>query len=297
MTRKKIKLNTGQRPFIMVYHDFLESELLDNPYQITLYICLKKFANENNQCFPSLKRLSILAKMSISKVKTTLNELEEKGVIAKENRIKPNRGATSNLYTLYDYKELWNSESIEQIKETVDIEELQLFELARKKGYILTKEGELTSAPAKVTDVSTQVNISQFDTTTTPEESQDLERYTIDQIKQLFDYDIMIQDNPYGQQDIDSVMNILHTTMNTRKSTIRIAKEDKSSMVVIGKLMKLNKESIMYAIEKYQEQTERIKNPTSYMLTILYNAPEQFNLDIQNQVSHDMAHWNLSDEQ
>lgn len=102
----------------------------------------------------------------------------------------------------------------------------------------------------------------------------------------------MIQDNQYRQQDIDSVMNILYTTMNTTKATIRIAGEDKPSMVVIGKLMKLHKESIMYAIEKFSEQTERIKNPTSYMLTILYNAPEQFNLDIQNQVSHDMAHWN-----
>ena len=56
--------------------------------------------------------------------------------------------------------------------------------------------------------------------------------------------------------------------------------------------MKLHHETIMYAIERYHKQTERIKNPTSYMLTILYSAPEQFNLDIQNQVSHDMAHWN-----
>ena len=121
MARKKIKISTSQRPFIIVYHDFLESELLDNPYQITLYIYLKKFADENNQCFPSLKRLSKLTKMGISKVKTTLNELEEKGVIVKENRTKPNGGATSNLYTLHDYKELWKAESVEQIKETVDI--------------------------------------------------------------------------------------------------------------------------------------------------------------------------------
>lgn len=59
-------------------------------------------------------------------------------------------------------------------------------------------------------------------------------------------------------------------------------------MAVIGKLMKLDKESIMYAIGKFTEQTERIKNPVSYMLTILYNAPEQYHLDIKNQVSHDM---------
>ena len=91
-------------------------------------------------------------------------------------------------------------------------------------------------------------------------------------------------------------MSILYTAMNTTKPTIRIAGEDKPTMVVLSKLMKLHKESIMYAIEMFSKQTERIKNPTAYMLTILYNAPEQFNLDIQNRVSHDMANWNRTEE-
>ncbi len=109
-------------------------------------------------------------------------------------------------------------------------------------------------------------------------------------IKELYDYDAMVHDNPYLQQDINSVMSILHTAMNTTKPTIRIAGQDKPTMVVISKLMKLHKESIMYAVEKYREQTKRVKNPASYMLTLLYNAPEQYSLDIQNQVAHDLAH-------
>ena len=88
------------------------------------------------------------------------------------------------------------------------------------------------------------------------------------------------------------MIDILHTAMNTTKPTIRVAGEDKPTMVVIGKLMKLDYETIMYAIEKFSEQTERIKNPVSYMLTILYTAPEQYKLDIQNQVKYDMSHWN-----
>lgn len=44
----------------------------------------------------------------------------------------------------------------------------------------------------------------------------------------------------------------------------------------------------MYAIDKYTGQTERIKNPTAYMLTLLYNAREQMRLDITNQVQHDL---------
>ena len=105
----------------------------------------------------------------------------------------------------------------------------------------------------------------------------------------------MVQDNTYQKADIDSVMSILHTALNTTKPTIRIASEDKPSMVVVGKLMKLTHSEIIYCIEKYKEQTERIKNPTAYMLTMLYNAEEQMNLDITNQVQYDMNHWNPED--
>lgn len=68
-------------------------------------------------------------------------------------------------------------------------------------------------------------------------------------------------------------------------------------MVVISKLMKLDYSEIMYAIDKFAEQTERIKNPTAYMLTLLYNAKEQMNLDITNQVQHDMYNWEPPTEQ
>jgi DNA-binding Lrp family transcriptional regulator len=297
MARKKIQLATDQRPFIMVYQDFLESNILDNYYQRLVYIYLKKFADSKNQCYPSVKTISKQSGISVNKVKITLKELEEKGIIAKANRSRPDGGKSSNLYTLYDYRELWNAGSSEEVAAVIDgIQEKYMIEALTAKGYYVTKEKGLASEPTKAHTQAPQLN--QFDivnTTTNSGESQDLERYTLDQIKQLFDYDIMIQDNPYRQQDIDSVMNILYTTMNTTKATIRISGEDKPSMVVIGKLMKLSYSEIIYAIEKYQEQTERIKNPTSYMLTLLYNAKEQMNLDITNQVSHDMAHWNTEE--
>ena len=297
MARKKIQLATDQRPFIMVYQDFLESNILDNYYQRLVYIYLKKFADSKNQCYPSVKTISKQSGISVNIVKITLKELEEKGIIAKANRSRPDGGKSSNLYTLYDYRELWNAGSSEEVAAVIDgIQEKYMIEALTAKGYYVTKEKGLASEPTKAHTQAPQLN--QFDivnTTTNSGESQDLERYTLDQIKQLFDYDIMIQDNPYRQQDIDSVMNILYTTMNTTKATIRISGEDKPSMVVIGKLMKLSYSEIIYAIEKYQEQTERIKNPTSYMLTLLYNAKEQMNLDITNQVSHDMAHWNTEE--
>lgn len=290
MSKQKIKQNTDQRSFVMVYHDFLKSELLDNHYQIIIYIFLKMFANSNNQCFPSAKKLSQLTKIGITKVKATLNELEEKNIITKENRIRSDGGKSSNLYTIHDFKELWTAGSNEEVATVIEkYEDSKLISILESKGYMVIKEKGPTSAPTKVTDVSTQLNcLKQFDNTIPVPKSQELERYTLKEIKELFGYDTMIYDNPDEQEHIDSVMDILYTTMNTNKTTIRIARTDKPTMVVIGKLMKLNNESILYAIRKYKEQTERIKNPTAYMLTILYMAPEQYKLDITNQVQHDL---------
>lgn len=300
MARKKIQLTTDQRPFIMIYHDFLESNLL-NYYQRLVYIYLKKFADSKNECYPSIKTISRQSGISVNKVKGTLKELEDMGIIAKANRYRSDGGKSSNIYKLFDYRELWCAGSKEEVEAAVnEYEEMKLIAELRSRGYTVIKEKELVSTePTKVTAETSTKKFNQsdiVDITTDFKESQDIERYTTDQIKQLFDYDIMMQDNPYRQHEIDSVMDILYTTMNTTKATIRIGGEDKPSMIVIGKLMKLHKESIMYAIDKFSQQTERIKSPASYMLTILYNAPEQFNLDIQNQVSHDMAQWDLSND-
>lgn len=178
------------------------------------------------------------------------------------------------------------TESTEEIKKSVDeIEEKRMVELLTAKGYRISKEKGLVSGPSKArTQALQNYNSDVIKDSTNKEESQDLELYTLGQIHQLFDYNIMLIDDSDLQRDIDSVMSILHTAMNTSKKTIRIAGEDKSAMAVIGKLMKLDKESILYAINKFSEQTERIKNPAAYMLTILYYAPEQYYLDIKNQV-------------
>lgn len=298
MENSKIKLNTNKRPFVMLYHDFIRCKLL-NWNEKDLYIILLMYVEKNSkQCFPSISELCNISGKSKNTVLKAINGLEEKRILKKETRV-TKKGQTSNLYTLYDIDTIWKSENIEELETVVDkIEEKCMIEALTAKGYTVTKDKEPTSIPTKVEDVSPQyqndipIYTTKIPESQVPEVPEDLERYTMDDIRQILDYDIMVHDHPHQQQDIDSVMDILYTALNTTKPTIRIAGEDKPSMVVIGKLMKLNYESIMYAIKKFSKQTERINNPVSYMLTMLYNAPEQFRLDIQNQASHDMSHWN-----
>ena len=301
MARKRIKSATDQRRFTLVYNDFLESDIL-NYYEKMVFIALKKFAdNDTMRAFPSLKTIHNITGISLSQVRRSIEHMEQLGVISVEHRTDKEKGHQSNIYTLYDYKEIWKVDSSnDDVAAVIDeISEAKLVAELKARGYTVTKEKEPDKTePTKVT-VEPSTKLNQFDivnTTINSKKSQELERYTIDQIRQIFDYDILVNDKPLWQRDIDSVFSILHTALNTTKETIRVGGENKPTMIVIGKLMKLDYSEIMYCIEKYSEQTERIKNPTAYMLTLLYNSKEQMNLDISNQVQHDMYNWKSQTE-
>lgn len=290
----EIQLSSPERKYVRIYHDFLENSFLTSEEQM-IFIVLKSYINfsyDEGEIFPSMETICKRAKLSKPRARRAINDLIKKGIVKKVQR-----GLTkTNLYILADYSTMWNCENLKDLKTIIEnngklsltVEE-HITALERMGYKVNIKERELESKSGQTTDTSTQKkqHLQEQNTTLMPK-SQDLERYTLEQIKQLFGYEAMIYDNPDEQEHINSVMDILHTTMNITKATIRISGTDKPTMVVIGKLMKLDNESILYAIRKYKEQTVRIKNPTAYMLTILYMAPEQYKLDIANQVQHDL---------
>lgn len=296
MARKRIKSATDQRRFTLVYNDFLESDIL-NYYEKMVFIALKKFAdNDSMRAFPSLKTIHGITGISLSQVRRSIEHMEQLGVISVEHRTDKEKGHQSNIYTLYDYAEIWKVDSSnDDVAAVVDeISEAKLVAELKARGYTVTKEKEPDTLQADQSDNESSTQLNQFNivnTTINSKESQEVERYSLVEIRAYYEYDIMVNDNPFAKNDIDSVMDILHTYLNTTKKTIRIGGEDKPAMVVISKLMKLTYSEIMYAIDKFKEQTDRIKNPTAYMLTLLYNSKEQMNLDISNQVQHDMYHW------
>lgn len=297
-----VQLASPERKYVKIYHDFLDNSFLTTEEQM-VFIVLKSyvdFKEDSGEIYPSMETICKRSKMSEKRVRKNINALIKKGIVTKVQR-----GLTkSNLYTLSDYPAIWTCDTVEDIAAVIDNKgvkpltpEQHIAEL-KKMGYeVEIKEKGLACEPTKAhKQAPNKKNNLQEQDITTPEESQDaepftidkirVERYTMNQIQQLFNYDTMIHDNPYQRKDIDSIMDILYTAMNTTKKTIKISGEDKPTTVVISKLMKLTKDSIMYAIEQFSKIRERIKNPAAYMLTILYNAPEQFNLDIQNQVSY-----------
>lgn len=281
----KLEIQSNIKPFTMIKNAIIDSEGILNEHEKILYIVLLRYGNKS---FPSLTTLSKKCGFSKSTAQRTIDTLIEKGFLKKRNRVSKKSGNTSNIYTLIDNDKIWYSTG-ENLKENIEAaileEAITIVEASGMKVSI--KEKGPTSVPAKVADVSTksnQINLDKDNTEKT--KSQVSERYTQDDIKILYDYDILMHDNPERKTDIDTVFKILYDTLNCTKPTIRVDREDRPAMVVIGKLMKLNFYDIIYSINKFHEQTGKIKNVNAYLLTILYHAKEQSHLEISNLVHH-----------
>jgi hypothetical protein len=112
------------------------------------------------------------------------------------------------------------------------------------------------------------------------------EDYPIEFIEQHFELgDAVVEKQK--EKEISTVKDVLYDTLNTTKPSIRVMGEDRPSAVVKSRLLKLNRLDIEYAINQYQKQVTKVHNHKAYMLTVLYLAKSQGELDISNQVMYD----------
>lgn len=291
--RSRGKISTELSNFTIFHNEFIDSKLLSG-YEKLVFIAIKRHLNsESSQAFPSIKTICSHTGLSKPTVIKAIKSLEDKKILAVEHRESEERGYMSNLYTLMDYKEMWKAPSAKDMKAIAKTKQYewakQIIEAAGGRVVIEKEPG--TTAPTKVTaepDPSNKL-FDRDNNTKKWTESQPQERYSLEDIQELFEYSVMINDFPQLRPDVDNVLTILHETLNTTKKTIRIASEDLPAMPVIGKLMKLTRDEILYSIQKYAENISPVKSPRAYMLTILYRAKEQYALDIQNQVNRNLG--------
>ncbi len=290
-----------ERLFVKVYHDFLDSDYLSGKEKI-IFILLKRYLDFSQdsggsagEVYPSLATLSKQAGMTEKSVRTVIQSLAKKGVLS----VKRQGLSKPNIYTIYDFPELWavkdKDEALTIIEKEIPLAAINELE---SRGYtvipptgvqIQTKK-ELPSDTRQSPDRSTsfsELNIVKTINNISVPDIESQERYSLEEIRELYDYHVLISDGHYSPSDIDSVMDILYDVLNTTKRTIKVAGDDKPAMTVIGKLMKLTYDEIGYSIEKFNSVTDRIRSPKAYMLTILYGAKEQMHLDVNNQVRHD----------
>lgn len=288
-----VQLASPERKYVKTYHDFLNNSFLSAEEQM-IFIVLKSFIdfkNDSGEVFPSMETICKMAKMGEKRARKNIKTLEEKGIVKKVRR----GLSKTNIYTIADYPAIWTCDNVEDVAAIANNQGIKpmtvaehIAELERMGYKVEIKEKGLDNEPTKAHYQAPNKNISDMNKDNTKElKSQELERYTMTDIKMLYEYDSLIIQYPAKQTDIDVVFDILYDTLNSTKQTIRIGGEDKPGMVVIGRLMKLQPDDLIYSIDKYHEQTDRIKNVKSYLLTILYNSREQNHLDIMN-----LGHYN-----
>lgn len=283
----------SRKGFVQIYNACIDSDMITQ-YEKLVFITIKSYADrESGKAFPSLGRISKATGMSVSQVRRSVQHLSELGLLDIEHKASYASDIIRNVYTVHDSEERWNiseTEEEDMIAVMQEISDDKLREEAHRRGYVLVKK-ELASGTGESTDASHHAsnvvnNISTSDGTTLRNGCQ--ERYTMDDIHALYDYEVLIHDHEELRTDVDVVMGILYDVLNTNRDAIRVSGQDRPAMVVIGKLMKLGYAEILYSIRQFNSVTDRIKNPRAYMLSILYGAKEQMTLDVRNQVQHEL---------
>ena len=291
--RMEVKSSVPVRRFVRVYKDFLESETLTAEEKL-VFIALKsfvEFGRDEDEVYPSMATICKITGMSRPRATRTINSLVSKGIVKKQRR-----GLTKpNLYTIADYPSMWSAEGVGERRQLLDTEipytsDQLISELVRRG--VLTEEAvtdKKIEPQSAATDSDPNGRLSIFSTINNiTNKNKERQEYTMKYLHELFEYDVLVQRQEYGTEDLDSVLDIIYDALNTTKDTIRINGEEKPAVVVRSKLLKLDATDIEYAIQKFRGVTDRIKNPRAYMLTILYGAKEQRNLDVTNDVSHDL---------
>ena len=311
----EIKTSTDQRNFCMIYHDFLDSDFL-NGYEKMIFIYLKRFADAEGKCFPSISKLE-LSGFSRSTIKRTLKSLEEKKVLSIEHR-KTDKGNKSNIYILYDRAEIWQKkelsapttdaqESSHQYKiDNIDIKTVK--EESQEEKLQCADSKNIENADIENEDIEKKSHEEKRAEQEEREKDQNgsgsgIERHLwlsghSDSKEVLESYETLIKNNieyenlcnahQHDKAFVDELIsNILDVVVSNNK-TIKIANEYKNAELVKSVLLKLNYYQIEHVIQKYHQITTRITNKRQYILTMLYNSRLESESSVINDVNVDM---------
>lgn len=289
-----------RRVIILDYDTFMQ---LETPYAKALYVALRAHADKNGQCFPSIKTLANESGMGTVKANDTLGKLEKAGILIKEQRYLENGGQTSNLYTLCDKLVIESpkqkpkpQEPQESKKPNVVPDDVPEFnslinaDQRKEASQVDQADQSKTTQDTSNSDITNLRlhNNPFFDDSQAEKQTENAvaqTKYSMDELKNQYDYAAMVAEKPEKQASIDICMDIISTAVNSKKQTIRIQKEEISRKKVTDKLLKLTKDDILWVISKYEQQPTSIHYPKAYLLTLLYDAKNQRILDCQNQLA------------
>ena len=107
-------------------------------------------------------------------------------------------------------------------------------------------------------------------------------------IRENIDYDGFVRERPYDAGQLDEMVEIMVEAVCSKKETLRVAGNDFPQAVVKSRLLKLDREHIVFVFDCLKENTTQVRNMKQYLLTVLYNAPATIENHYAAQVNHDL---------
>lgn len=267
-----------KKPYVMLYWDILTK--LDNPYELSVYVYLKKHADHaTGTCYPSIATLEKETKISEKKIRLILKDLKDKKLITIQNRTLVNGGKTSNIYKLLEFE---NNEEIQAKPPLQGLQDEKSEQRKRVSGMDRADQSESKQDTQLNNNANLQLNDNTKKKTSQGENRVAQTKYSMDELKKQYDYAAMVAEKPEKQASIDICMDIITTIVNSKKDTIRIQKEEIQREKVVGRFLKLIKEDILWVITKFENRPNTIHSPQAYLCTLLYDAKNQRILDRQN---------------
>lgn len=101
-------------------------------------------------------------------------------------------------------------------------------------------------------------------------------------------YDILCQDEKIDKAQLTGIMALIVDTVCSEKKSFRIGGETLPAEKVKLQLMKLDSTHVQYVMDCMKENTTKIRNIKSYLLTALYNAPMTMGSYYDAKVQHDL---------
>ena len=109
-------------------------------------------------------------------------------------------------------------------------------------------------------------------------------------IKENIEYDCLCE--RYDSEKVDEIVELMLDHICGKRDSVRIGKADFPAEIVKSRLLKLDASHIEYVMDCIKQNTTKVGNIKSYLLTALYNAPATIEHFYTAQVNHDLANNN-----
>ena len=230
----------------------------------------------------TLAGLAHINKESKDAIRTTILELEKAGYITRHQTTTEGGRFGSNEYVIRErplpHEPLTENPTTDSTPTAIPMSEnpTQLNINSSKTEKEKTDQSSTDSLPISQKRNRTEVTVAE------------MQSYR-ELIAQNISYDLLCQEYPHQQEQLEEILEILVETICPTRQTVRVAGNNFPVEIVKARLLKLTAEHIRFVLGCLSRNTTKIRNIRQYLLTTLYNAPATIDNYYAAMVSHDLA--------